>query len=110
MTGCPRPPKKASSWSINPRCAASREIAGANTWKLPTLRTRSTTPLVSMRYTIVCTVVYAGLPLAGKVSWISRIDSSPFAQRASMMRNSSFDKRTSVNCHLLRLCVLVLQL
>ena len=49
MTGCERPPKRASRSSINFRWAALRETAASKMWKLPTFFTRRTAFLASRR-------------------------------------------------------------
>src|ERR1017187_6057040 len=58
-------------------------------WKLPTFFTRFTTPFVSSRYTVVCTVVYAGRPFSGNASWTSRMEASPLVQIVSIISSSS---------------------
>ena len=55
---------------------------------LPILRVRRTAPFVSSRYTVVCTVVYAGRG-SGKPSWISRTEAWPRDHRISRICSSS---------------------
>src|SRR5262245_51394872 len=68
ITGCGRPPNRLNRSSTSFRWAAPREITASKMWALLIFFARRTAFLFSRRYTIVCTVEYAGLFFAGNVS------------------------------------------